>query len=181
MSPIQNAIKEIESRAPGTSFSYRALAKKYEISRNTLARKHRGSTDSYAGAASARANLAPEQKLELVKYIEQLSGEGLSPTRAINKNFASFLAKKDVSERWVGRFLKKHSGLITNKYVKGMDRNRHKADSYDKYRLYFKLLRSKISKYNISPDRIYNIDEKGFLIGVLSKSKRVFSKAKWER
>jgi hypothetical protein len=138
-------------------------------------------TDSYAGAASARANLAPEQEFELVKYIEQLSGEGLSPTRAMIKNFASFLAKKDVSERWVGRFLKKHSGLITNKYVKGMDRNRHKADSYDKYRLYFELLHSKISKYNISPDRIYNMDEKGFLIGVLSKSKRVFSKAKWER
>jgi hypothetical protein len=133
MSPIQNAIEEIESRAPGASFSYRALAKKYNISRNTLARKHRGLTDSYAGAASARANLAPEQEFKLVKYIEQLSGEGLSPTRAMIKNFASFLAKKDVSERWVGRFLKKHSGLITNKYIKGMDRNRHKADSYDKY------------------------------------------------
>jgi hypothetical protein len=75
------------------------LRKKSEISRNTLARKHRGLTDSYAGAASARANLAPEQELELVKYIKQLLGEGLSPTRAMIKNFASFLAKKDVSKR----------------------------------------------------------------------------------
>jgi hypothetical protein len=74
MSPIQDAIKEIESRAPGASFPYRALAKKYDISRNTLARKHWGLTDSYAGAASARANLALEQELELVKYIEQFSG-----------------------------------------------------------------------------------------------------------
>jgi hypothetical protein len=91
MSPIQEAIKEIESRAPGASFSYRALAKKYDNRRNTSARKHRGLTDSYAGAASARANLAPEQELELVKYIDQLSGEGLSPTRAMIKNFACFL------------------------------------------------------------------------------------------
>jgi hypothetical protein len=60
MSPIQDAIIEIESRAPGAFFSYRALAKLYDISRNTLARKHGGLTDSYAGAASARANLAPE-------------------------------------------------------------------------------------------------------------------------
>jgi hypothetical protein len=137
-------------------------------------------TDSYAGAASARANLAPEQELELVKYVEQLSGEGLSPTRAMMKNFASFLAKKDVSKRWVGRFLKNHSGLITNKYVKGIDRNCHKADSYNKYPLYFKFLHSKISKYNMSPDRIYNMDEKGFLIKVLSISKHVFSKAEWK-
>jgi hypothetical protein len=28
---------------------------------------------------------------------------------------------------------------------------------------------------------IYNMDEKGFLIGILAKSKRVFSKASWER
>jgi hypothetical protein len=38
-----------------------------------------------------------------------------------------------------------------------------------------------MSKYNIPPDQIYNIDEKGFLLGQLSKSKRVFSKAKWDR
>jgi hypothetical protein len=107
-----------------------------------------------------------------------LSGEGLSPTRARIRNFASFLAKKDVSERWVGRFLKKCSGLITNKYVKGMDPNRHRADSYDNSRQYFELLHFKISKYNITPDRIDYMDEKGFRIGVLSKSKRVLSEAK---
>jgi hypothetical protein len=129
MSPIQNEIKEIELRVPGASFLYCALAKKYDISRNTLAHKHRGLTDSYAGAAS-------------------------------------------------GRLLKKHSRLITNKYIKGIDCNHHKTDSYDKHQLYFELLHSKISKYNISPDQIYNMDEKGFLIRVLSKSKRVFSKAK---
>ena len=138
-------------------------------------------TDSHAGANRARANLTPEQDLELAKYIEQLSGEGLPPTRAMIRNFASGLAKKAVSERWVGRFLKRHSGLLTNKYVNGMDRNRVRADSHDKYKAYFELLHSKMSKYNIPPDRIYNMDEKGFLLGQLSKSKRVFSKAKWDR
>jgi hypothetical protein len=96
-------------------------------------------------------------------------------------NFASGLAKKAVSERWVGRFLKRHSGLLTNKYVNGMDRNRVRADSHDKSKAYFELLHSKMSKYNIPPDRIYNMDKKGFLLGQLSKSKRVFSKAKWDR
>ena len=62
-----------------------------------------------------------------------------------------------------------------------MDRNRHRANSYNKYRAYFDILLPKIKKYNLTPDRIYNMDEKGFLIGILSKSKRVFSKAKWDR
>ena len=135
-------------------------------------------TDSYAGAYIPQRNLTPEQEFELVKFIEGLSGEGLSPTRAMVKNFASFLAKKEVSERWVRRFLRKNSDLLTRKYVNGMDRNRHRADSYNKYRAYFDILLPKIKKYNLTPDRIYNIDKKGFLISILSKSKRVFSKAK---
>jgi hypothetical protein len=129
-------------------------------------------TDSHAGANRARANLTPEQDLELAKYIEQLSGEGLPPTRAMIRNFASGLAKKAVSERWVGRFLKQHSGLLTNKYVNGMDHNRVRADSHDKYKDYFKLLHSKMSKYNIPPDRIHNMDEKGFLLGVTKSPTR---------
>jgi hypothetical protein len=129
-------------------------------------------TDSHAGANRARANLTPEQDLELAKYIEQLSGEGLPPTRAMIRNFASGLAKKAVSERWVGRFLKRHSGLLTNKYVNGMDHNRVRADSHDKYKDYFKLLHSKMSKYNIPPDRIHNMDEKGFLLGVTKSPTR---------
>jgi hypothetical protein len=50
---------------------------KYQCDRTTLSRKHQGLTDSHAGANRARANLTPEQDLELAKYIEQLSGEGL--------------------------------------------------------------------------------------------------------
>lgn len=35
---------------------------------------------------------------------------------------------------------------------------------------------SKMAQYNILPENTYNMDEKGFLIGVLQKTKRVFSK-----
>jgi hypothetical protein len=172
MDPILDAIAEIESREPGASFSYRQLAKKYQCDRTTLSCKHQGLTDSHAGANRARANLTPEQDLELAKYIEQLSGEGLPPTRAMIRNFASGLAKEAVSERWVGRFLKRHSGLLTNTYVNGMDHNQVRADSYDKYKAYFELLHSKMSKYNLPPDRIYNMDEKGFLLGVTKSPTR---------
>jgi hypothetical protein len=62
-----------------------------------------------------------------------------------------------------------------------MDRDRHAADQGGKYELYFKLLHSKIQEYNVDARHIYNMDEKGLLIGILAKSKRVFSKASWER
>ena len=34
----------------------------------------------------------------------------------------------------------------------------------------------KIAEYDIQPQNTYNLDEKGFLLGVLQKMKRVFTK-----
>ena len=57
----------------------------------------------------------------------------------------------------------------------GLDYNRSRADSVFKYILYFKLLRKKIEQYRVEPQYIYNIDKKGFLVGILLKIKRIFS------
>jgi hypothetical protein len=57
-----------------------------------------------------------------------------------------------------------------------MDRNRHQADTEDSYHQYFELLQAKIREYDVEPRHIYNMDEKGFLVGCTLKTKRVFSK-----
>jgi hypothetical protein len=57
-----------------------------------------------------------------------------------------------------------------------MDNSHHKADPRRKYSLYFDLLRKKIEQYCIEPRHIYNMDEKGFMLGVVSRSKRIFSR-----
>jgi hypothetical protein len=56
-----------------------------------------------------------------------------------------------------------------------MDRNRVKANSEHSYRHYLKLLHEKIRQYDVEPRHIYNMDEKGFLAGVTSRQKRIFS------
>jgi hypothetical protein len=62
-----------------------------------------------------------------------------------------------------------------------MDSNRHNAESGYKYKLYFDLLQQKITKYNVEPENTYNMDEKGFAIGVLGRSKRIFSRRQYEK
>jgi hypothetical protein len=62
-----------------------------------------------------------------------------------------------------------------------MDCNRHQTDSEAKYTLYFDLLYQKMQQYDVEPENTYDMDEKGFLIGTTSCSKRVFSEALWER
>jgi hypothetical protein len=61
-----------------------------------------------------------------------------------------------------------------------MDAVRYKADSEANYKLYFDLLHLLMEEYGIEPWHIYNMDEKGFMIAVLGKSKRIFSKVSWE-
>ena len=57
-------------------------------------------------------------------------------------------------------------------WATSMDANRHQADSGDKYTL---------DQYNMNARHTYNMDEKGFLIGITGRSKRVFSKRMWEK
>jgi AraC-like DNA-binding protein len=44
MDLIQEAIEDIKSREDGASFSYREVAKRFGVSRSTLARRHKDQT-----------------------------------------------------------------------------------------------------------------------------------------
>jgi hypothetical protein len=57
-----------------------------------------------------------------------------------------------------------------------MASERHAANSYSKYSLYFDMLELKISEKGILPEHTYNMDEKGFMIGRIGRQKRVFSR-----
>jgi hypothetical protein len=61
-----------------------------------------------------------------------------------------------------------------------MDRCHKRADSAIKYTLYFELLVQKFKQYKVDPRQVYNMDEKCFLIRVLSKMKRIFNKKKYK-
>ena len=96
-------------------------------------------------------------------------------------NFASAVAQEAVSESWVTRFINKYSIHLISKYSTGIDANHHNANSYSKYKLYFNLLQRKIAKYKVNAKHTYNMDEKGFIIGVTLRTKHVFSRRMWEK
>ena len=58
-----------------------------------------------------------------------------------------------------------------------IDNSRHKANLGKKYSLYFDLLREKIKHYNVKARYTYNMDKKGFMLRVIDRLKRIFSKA----
>ncbi|KAF1972558.1 hypothetical protein BU23DRAFT_467686 [Bimuria novae-zelandiae CBS 107.79] len=99
--------------------------------------------------------LTPQQEAELIKYIKGLIARYLLPIRKIIRNFALIIAKK---------------------LAASINSNYYNANLGNKYSLYFNFLRNKIKEYNIKPCYIYNIDEKGCLISIVSRLKWVFSR-----
>ena len=149
--------------------------------RSTLSRRYRQETQSRKEQAIAQRKLALHQEAELVKYIEELTARHVPPTREIIGNFASLIATEPVSESWITSFVNRHSIHLVSQYSTGIDANRHNADSYTKYKLYFDLLQAKIAKFKVDAEHTYNMDEKGFMIGVTSRTKHVFSRRMWEK
>jgi transposase len=180
MTPIEAAIEAIESCKPSASFSYREVAKRFGVDYTTLSRRHKGKTQSHATASEQQQVLSPPQEQELVQYIERCTEQGLPPTREMVRNFASAVAKWEVSYAWVSHFLHCHKNELTMKWSTGIDRNCHQADSHGKYDSYFKLLHGKMRKDNVELRNTSNMDEKGFFVGITTRSKRVFSKAVWQ-
>ncbi|XP_014550515.1 hypothetical protein COCVIDRAFT_57901, partial [Bipolaris victoriae FI3] len=117
--------------------------KKYGVNRTTLSLRHQGKRRSNEAQAERQLLLNPQQKLELVQYIEKCTRRGLPPTREMVANFASAIAKWEVSESWVTRFLRRHADHLTTKWSAEIDRERHEADSRESHESYFDLLHSK--------------------------------------
>jgi hypothetical protein len=180
MKPIEAALAAIESLEPGESFSYRKLAEHYGCSHSALSKRHQGVSGSRSTKAENQQALHPQQEQELLQYIKRLTERGLPPSRAMIGRFASDIAKKELGKGWVDRYIKRYDVHLISRWATGIDRSRHQADSQSKYSLYFELLRSKLSQYDIEPCNMYNMDEKGFMLGVLTRSKRVFSKRLYE-
>jgi hypothetical protein len=126
-----------------------------------------------------RQLLNSQQEHELVLSIERCTRQGLPPTREMIQNFAETVVKREVSESWVTWFLHRHADKLTIKWSTGINCNRHQADSEERYKLYFDLLHSKMQEYNIDAHNTYNMDKKGFFVGITTRSKRIFTKAIW--
>jgi hypothetical protein len=176
MGSLEAALTAIESQNPEESINYSKFARDYNVERSTLRRRHQAISVPRKVKAINQRKLSTQQEQELIRYIKKLTERGLPPTRQMIQNFAACIAKTSVSMYWVDQFIKRHGTDLILKWTAGIDNNRYKADSGAKYSLYFDLLQQKISQYDIEPCNTYNMDEKGFLLGITSRSKRVFSR-----
>ena len=78
--------------------NYAATARKWNIDRTTLSRRHRGKMGSIQDANStSRQKLTNIQEEVLIEYINKLTDRGIPPTPQILKNFAEEIAGGELS------------------------------------------------------------------------------------
>jgi len=177
MLPVDEAIIFLNSQeVPQVS----EVARKFNVNRSTLYYKFHRQSGSKHQAAQQKQFLSTRQEKTLIKHINRLCERGFPPTLCMVANIAGQIARKQPGKNWTSRFVKRWSAELDSKYLNTLDVSRHKAESVSAFMQYFEVVSKKIEQYGIQPKNMYNMDEKGFLIGYLTKSKRVFTKALFE-
>ena len=121
--------------------NYAHIAREFNVSRETLRRRHKGNQCSREQAHfQTHSLLSEQQEKDLVSYINKLTVRGCPPTPAMVRNFAYDICKKWPGKNWVSKFRKRHEQVLLSKYLKGRDLARKKADNYDQYKDYFDLI-----------------------------------------
>jgi hypothetical protein len=181
MDPVFHALQDARAATSDGKIYYQKVADQTGLSRSTLSRRDRRVTVPRAAADQQYRKLDVQQEREFCEYIEELTERHLPPTRQMVRNFASALAHESVGETWVTDFLDRNSNTLLSKWTSAMDKVRHAADNSEKYKACVTLLHTRITQYNVRAADTYNMDEKGFAIGLVARSKRIFSKRKFEK
>jgi hypothetical protein len=137
---IQLAIADLESQECP---NYTATAKKYNISRVTLARRHQGIQQSRDKINSIHHKLLTTAQEEvIIKHINSLTDRAIPPTPKILSNIVQEVVKQDIGEHWVPRFCKRYQDQIKSRYLRAIDQQRTIADNSPHFQHFFNTVRA---------------------------------------
>ena len=109
--------------------NYGATAKKYDLVRTTLWRRHTSQTVSRSEATTEfRQALNEAQEKVLLVHIGRLVTKGTPPTPGIVRNIAEEIHGGELGKYWVGRFIHRHSLHLKSLYMRNIENLRKKAE-----------------------------------------------------
>ena len=167
---INLAISAIQA---STVQTIRQAAALYDVDRTTLARRLRGRATRRDAQASNR-RLTPSEEQALINRIIELDNHAYSPTLSHVRQMADNLLQQrlpgsTVGPNWLTRFVKRHQ--LLSRYLRKYDYQRARCEDPEIINQWFEQIQATITKYGISPEDIYNFDESGFQMGVISTEK----------
>ena len=150
--------------------SVRAAAKIFKVPRSTLGTR-------LQGTISRRDSMPKSQKLTIleediiVQYILDLDARSFPPRLCEVEDMANrLLIERDappVGKRWALNFVKRQPELRT-RFFRRLDYKRAQCEDPEVIQAWFSLVKNTIAKYGIMESDIYNFDETGFMMGIIS-------------
>lgn len=161
--------------------SARAAAKSYDVLPSTLQNRING-RPAQRDSRPTNRKLTDTEESTLVQWILSMDQRGLPPRPDSVRQMANLLLQKrsnssqgnspEVGKRWVTNLVQRHQALQT-RYTCKYDYQRAKCEDPAIIRQWFHLVQNTITKYSIQDKDIYNFDETGFQMGVISTAKVV--------
>jgi hypothetical protein len=142
----------------------------YKVNRMTLRRRQNGIKSQCDSIPKSRRLSDLEEQI-IVQFIHDLDSRGFPPRLRFVEEIANrLLADRDappVGKRWAHNFVRRHHDLKT-RFFRKYDYQRAKCEDPTVIRNWFRLVANVIAKYGIRSDDIYNFDETGFLMGMIT-------------
>jgi hypothetical protein len=165
--------------AANGDLSIKKAARTYGVTYSTLHRRING-TIPKVEASQAMQRLSVGEEEALRDWILQLASWGWPPRiDQLRGMAAEFLRAKsdtkDLGLHWTDNFLRRYP-MLKSKFVSGLDKERALAQDPSILMAWFELFKSTILKYDIHLDDIYNMDEKGVMMGDIGKVKVIISR-----
>lgn len=160
---IQQAIRFLKS---GKAASIRQAAILFSIPPATLGHRMKG-RPAYAG--NSLRLLTESQERALSNWAQEVWAQGFPLDCKLIKARASLIANRRVGRNWVTRFLKRHAELARVK-SRLLETQRGKANNVEAILHWFGLFHETMQKHKLLPENVWNMDEKGFMIGYGKKT-----------
>ncbi|KAJ0124110.1 Uncharacterized protein HZ326_31474, partial [Fusarium oxysporum f. sp. albedinis] len=150
--------------------SIRRAANIYNVNRSTLRRRQNGAQSRRDWTPGSRKLSNLEEKT-LVRFILKLDSQGFPPKLSFVEAMANcLLADRNASPvgmHWANNFIKRQPELKM-RFFRRYDYQRAKCEDPTIIRNWFRLVENTIAKYGIQSHDIWNFDETGFMMGMIS-------------
>jgi transposase-like protein len=121
--------------------NYADIARRFNLVRSTLWRRHVGRTRSRAEFLSQSIQILNRaQEEELLRLVTEWTRRRMPPTPQIVRNLAEEIAGFRVGKNWTGEFVHRHKGKLTSVYLRNMDHQRIKAESVASFSEFYRLV-----------------------------------------
>ena len=156
--------------SPSNTSSLRQIARQFEVPLSTLAVKVKGRPGHSEGHL-IQQKLSAEKEEGLVRHLGRLADQGWAGSLSLLHQLANGLVqartedpKQKVGIRWHLRFLKRHPELSTA-WSSSVGSKRAEAGASGVLQPFLERLLSLRERYHVEAGDIYNMDEKGFVLG----------------